>query len=80
MTSHLPQRGILTPNPSPHGYAAGVLHTVHGRRQREAVASPWIFIRNTDKVEGGFMVLFFGLVFSIGPPENFSANTLDTIQ
>jgi len=28
----------------------------------------WIFIQNTDKVEGGLMVLFFGLVFSVDPP------------
>jgi len=31
------------------------------------MASPWIFIHNTIKVEGGLMVLFFGLVFSVGP-------------
>jgi len=24
---------------------------------------PWIFIHGTDKVEGGLMVFFFGLVF-----------------
>jgi len=28
----------------------------------------WIFIRGTDKVEGGLMVLLFVLVFSISPP------------
>jgi len=28
----------------------------------------WIFIHGTDKVEGGLMVLFFGLVFSVGSP------------
>jgi len=37
---------------------------------------PWIFIHSTDKVERGLMVLFFGLVFPIGPPEKFSADTL----
>jgi len=31
-------------------------------------ASPWIFIYDTDKVEGGLMVLFFGLDFSVAPP------------
>jgi len=35
---------------------------------------PWIFILGTGKVEGGFTVLFLGLVFSVAPPpplENF---------
>jgi len=38
----------------------------------------WIFIRDTDKVEEGLMVLFFGLVFfSLLPsPGNFSADAL----
>jgi len=36
---------------------------------------PWIFIHGTDKVEEGFMVLFFGLVFPLPPLENFSADT-----
>jgi len=33
---------------------------------------------DTDKVEGGLMVLFFGLVFSIAPipSKNFSADAL----
>jgi len=37
---------------------------------------PWIFIHDTDIVEGGLMVLFFGLVFSVAPPRsgNFSAD------
>jgi len=35
-------------------------------RQGEAVP-PWIFINGTDKAEGGLMVLFFGLVFTVGP-------------
>jgi len=41
----------------------------HGCRQRGSVP-PWIFIFGTDKVEGGLMVLFFGLVFSVdlSPP------------
>jgi len=39
--------------------------------------SPWIFILDTDKVEGGLMLLFFGLVFSVGhPPGIFSADVL----
>jgi len=37
---------------------------------------PWIFIHDTDKVEGDLMVLFFGLVFSVSPPGNFSAGAL----
>jgi len=38
------------------------------------VASPWIFIHGTDKVEGGLMVLFLVLfVFLLPPPGNFSA-------
>jgi len=30
------------------------------------VALPWIFMHDTDKVKGILMVLFFGLVFSVG--------------
>jgi len=39
---------------------------------------PWIFIHNTDKVEGGLMVLFFGLIFSDAFPHRrkFSADVL----
>jgi len=51
----------------------------HRRRHRgaEGAVAPWIFIHGTDKVEGGLMVLFFGLVFSAAPPSgNFSANAL----
>jgi len=29
---------------------------------------PWIFINDTDEVEAGLMVLFFGLVFTVWPP------------
>jgi len=32
---------------------------------------PWIFIHGTDKVETCLMMLFFGLVFSVDPPEIF---------
>jgi len=39
----------------------------HGRRQ-VGLCSPWIFIHNTDKVDGGLMVLFFGLAFRLPPP------------
>jgi len=38
----------------------------HGRRQRGAVAPPWIFIHSTDIVDRGLTVLFFGL-FSVVP-------------
>jgi len=41
-----------------------------GKTLRQGVPS-WIFIHDTDKVEGGLMVLIFGLVFSVGPPGNF---------
>jgi len=41
---------------------------------------PWIFIYDTDKVEGGLMLLFFGLVFSVDLPEKFSANALAADQ
>jgi len=38
---------------------------------------PWIFIHDTDKVEEGLMVLFFGLVFSVRLlPENFFTDAL----
>jgi len=42
----------------------------HGRRSGEqrGFAPPWIFINDTDKIQGGLMVLFFGLVFSVSPP------------
>jgi len=50
-----------------------VYNSIHGRRQ-----PPWIFIHGTDRAEGGLMVLFFGLVFSVGlPPGNFSADALN---
>jgi len=39
-------------------------------------APPWIFIHDADKVEGGLTVLFFGLVLSVVPPENLSADAL----
>jgi len=36
------------------------------------------FQHDTDKAKGGLLVLFFGLVFSVGPlpHENFSANAV----
>jgi len=38
----------------------------------------WIFMHDTDKVEGGLIVLFFSLVFSVGPsPGIFSAYALN---
>jgi len=51
---------------------------VHEHRQRrQGAVTPWIFIHDTDKVEGGLMMLFFGLVFSVGSlPGNFSAEVL----
>jgi len=43
---------------------------IYERRQRGAwgAVTPWIFIHDTDKVEIGLMVLFFGLVFSVALP------------
>jgi len=34
----------------------------------QGAVTSWIFMHDTDKVEGGLMVLFFGLVFSVGLP------------
>jgi len=33
----------------------------HGRRQKGAAPPPWIFIHDTDKIEGSLMMLFFGV-------------------
>jgi len=46
---------------------------------RQGGRSPlWIFIHSTDKVEGGLIVLFFGLIFSVGPPlKNFLPTPLN---
>jgi len=41
-------------------FFGGALGRSHGSRQR---GTPWIFVHDTDKAEGGLMVLFFGLVF-----------------
>jgi len=38
--------------------------------------APWIFIHSTDKVEGGLMMLFFGLVFPIAPLKILLPTTL----
>jgi len=46
-----------------------------GSRGQEGVL-PWIFIHDTDKVDGGLIALFFHLVFSVGPSGNFSAEAL----
>jgi len=45
-----------------------------GRGGREGPCPPWIFIHDTDKVEGGLMVLFFNLVFFRCLPGNSSAD------
>jgi len=50
--------------------------TDHGHWTGFSRALAWIFIHDTEKVVGGLMLLFFSLVISIGPPGNFSANTL----
>jgi len=47
-------------------------------RGGQGAVPPWIFMNDTNKLEGGLMVLFFGLVFfrCPHPPGNFSAHTL----
>jgi len=56
---------------------------IHGRQHRgtrpEAVAPTCIFIHETDKVEGSLMVLFFGLILSVGLLGNLSADTFEHI-
>jgi len=52
-----------------------------GRRGREAPRFfLWIFMHDTDKVEGSLMVLFFGLVFALPPLGNFSADALSWVD
>jgi len=47
------------------------------------VVHPWIFIHGTNVVDRGLKVLFFGQfllffgLFSVAPPGNFSADTLE---
>jgi len=36
--------------------------------RRQGGVAHWIFIHGSDNAEEGLMVLFFGLVFSVGPP------------
>jgi len=38
-----------------------------GRGEQGGAPPSWIFIHDTDNVERGLMVLFFGLVFSLPP-------------
>jgi len=50
---------------------------MHERLQREQGVGRALFIHDIDKVEGGLIVLFFGLVFfRCTPPENFLPTTL----
>jgi len=37
------------------------------RGREGAPPHPWIFIDDTDKIEEGLLVLFFGLVFPVTP-------------
>jgi len=53
----------------------------HGHRQRGRPCHPlpsWIFIDDTDKVEGGLTMLFFRSCFfrCLSHPGNFSADAL----
>jgi len=41
------------------------------REGRRGAVPPWIFIHDTDKVEGGLMVLLFGLIFFLVYPWKF---------
>jgi len=54
-----------------------------GVGRREAVPLPWVFIHDTNQVEGSLMVLFFGLVFFplLPPPEIFlpTSNVLNCV-
>jgi len=53
-------------------------HMGVGREGQGSSAFPWIFIHDTDKVEGGLMVLFFDLVFLLPPPpRNLSADAIE---
>jgi len=48
----------------------------------EGQGGPWIFIYSSDKVEGGLLMLFFGLIFSVAStpiPGIFSVDTLARI-
>jgi len=47
--------------------------------QRGAVP-PWIFVHDTDKVEGGLMVLCVSLVFSVAPLEIFLPTPLTALK
>jgi len=50
-----------------------------GSGGREGSWPLWIFIDGSDKVEGGLMVLFFGLAFPVepsSPPEIFLPTSL----
>jgi len=39
-----------------------------GRGGAGGIVPPWIFVHDTDKVEGGLMVLFFSRFYSVNPP------------
>jgi len=45
-----------------------LLHQYHICMEGREPWPPWIFIHGTNKVKGGLMVLFFGLVFPLLPP------------
>jgi len=49
-----------------------------GSKGQRCRALPWIFIHDTDKLEGGLMELFFDLVFTVAPypPKNYTVNAL----
>jgi len=78
---HIFHKRGLTPK-TPHGYATGAYTWASAAGSRRGPCPPWNFIHDTEEVEGGLMVLFFGLVFSVGPPfhGNFSADALAHIH
>jgi len=48
-----------------------IIETMGVEKGGRGAVAPWVFINDTDKVEGGLMVLLFGLVFPLAPPWKF---------
>jgi len=69
----LAESGQNTLNVSIHSMSVGSGGGGEGRKEPRP---PWIFIEGTDKLEGGLMVLFFGLIFTVGSPLKFFLPTL----
>jgi len=56
----------------------GIHNMSVGSEGQGGAVPPWIFIDCTFKVEGGLMVLIFGLVFPVGPPWKWFCRPLDS--